>query len=70
MSGTPSIPTVPAGASATTKILVTVGAILGLLAAVTWPTGVSPAIGQYSLIGGYLSGQVALIIHAVWDHTP
>ena len=67
---TPSPPSDPAGASTTTKILITIGAILAVVAGITWPTGTSPVIGQYAAVGAVLVTSISGVVHAVWDHTP
>lgn len=63
-------PTAPPGASTATKVLLFVAFILGILAAVTWPTGVSPVVGQYLTIGATISAAAGGGIHSIWDHTP
>lgn len=70
MSGTSPAPPLPANAGTATKLLFTIGALLALIAAITWPTGVSTTIGQYATTGAALAFGAGLIVHAYWDHSP
>jgi hypothetical protein len=70
VSGSTTTPVVPAGASTATKILITLAAILGVIAGVTWPTGVSPDLGAYAGVGAVILTAVSGIVHSVWDHSP
>jgi hypothetical protein len=61
---------VPAGASTATKILISIAAVLGIIAGITWPTGTSPLLGEYAAVGAAILGPVAMVIHTIWDHSP
>jgi hypothetical protein len=63
-------PIVPVNASTTTKILITLSAVLLAIGGLTWPTGVSTSIGEYAVAAGTLLGSIAGIVHAIWDHSP
>lgn len=61
---------VPAGASTATKILATIAGILAIVAAVTWPTGVSPVVGQWVTVASVVATGAGGVVHYIWDHSP
>jgi hypothetical protein len=66
---TPTPPVVPANASTTTKILISIAFVLGIVATATFPTSYSPVIGMWAGVLGGLAAAAAVLVHTVWDHS-